>query len=336
MEIFELLKQRIRGNKKRIVFPEGLDERVLRAAVALGEESLLTPVVLGDAEQIRKKTVQLQLSDQAFQIIDPMKFDLFDQMTQRLVSLRQGKTSLDQAKEMLHSGNYFGTMLVQMNLADGMVSGAAHSTAETVRPALQLIRTKLGQKRVSGAFVMEKGAKRYVFADCAINLAPTAEQLAEIAYQSARTAEMIGIHPKIALLSFSTKGSAKGEMVEKVQRAVALIHERYPELEADGELQFDAATIPEVAAHKAPNSDVAGHANVFVFPELQSGNIGYKLVQRLGGFTAIGPILQGLNAPVNDLSRGASEQDVYHAGIFTAAQAISQEGENNANVNDHF
>jgi phosphate acetyltransferase len=212
-------------------------------------------------------------------------------------------------------------MMVYEHLADGMVSGAAHSTANTVRPALQIIKTVPGQKRVSGAMLLERGDERYVFADCAMNIDPDSATLAEIAVQSADTAKLIGLDPVVAMLSFSTKGSAKGEMVSKVQDAVSLAHELAPTLKIDGELQFDAAFVPEVGERKAPGSQVAGHANVFVFPELQSANIGYKIAQRLGNFSATGPVLQGLAAPVNDLSRGASSDDVYRAGILTAAQA---------------
>ena len=236
-----------------------------------------------------------------------------------LVALRNGKSTAEDAKKMLSDVSYFGTMLVYENIADGMVSGAAHSTASTVRPALQIIKTAAGMHRVSGSFVMERGEEKYVFADCAINIDPDATTLAEIAYQSAQT---VGIDPKVAFLSFSTKGSAKGAMIDKVVEATKLFQEKYPEIPADGELQFDAAFVPSVGQSKASGSKVAGHANVFVFPELQSGNISYKITQRLGNFLAVGPILQGIAKPVNDLSRGASSDDVYNLAILTAAQAI--------------
>jgi phosphate acetyltransferase len=212
-------------------------------------------------------------------------------------------------------------MLVYEGKADGMVSGATHSTANTVRPALQIIKTKKGMSRVSGAMIMERKDEKYIFADCAINIDPDSETLAEIAYQSSKTAEMVGLDPKIAMLSFSTKGSAKGPMVTKVQDATDLVHQKYPDLVCDGELQFDAAVVPRVGEAKAPGSAVAGHANVFIFPELQSGNISYKVAERLGGFSAIGPVLQGLAAPINDLSRGCKTEDVYLLAILTAAQA---------------
>ncbi len=201
-----------------------------------------------------------------------------------------------------------------------MVSGAVHATGDTVRPALQIIKTKPGMRRISGAFIMQRENERYVFGDAAINIDPDAETLAEIAIQSAETARLFDIDPKVAMLSFSTKGSAAGPMVDKVREATKVAQERDPKTPYDGELQFDAAFVPAVGASKAPDSEIAGHANVFIFPELQSGNIGYKIAQRLGGFEAIGPILQGLNAPVSDLSRGASEEDVYKVAIITAAQ----------------
>ena len=216
-------------------------------------------------------------------------------------------------------------MLVKLGLADGMVSGAIHSTADTVRPALQVIKTKPGISRTSGVFLMnrENTNQRLVFADCAINIDPNAQELAEIAVNTADTAAIFGLDPKVAMLSFSTKGSAKSPKVDKVVEATALAKEMRPDLAIDGELQFDAAFVPATAAIKAPDSDVAGQANVFVFPGLQAGNIGYKIAQRLGMFEAIGPILQGLNKPVNDLSRGASAEDIYNLAIITAAQALN-------------
>ena len=203
-----------------------------------------------------------------------------------------------------------------------MVSGAVHATGDTVRPALQIIKTKPGSHRISGAFIMQKGEERYVFADCAINIELDAPTMAEVASQSAETAKLFGIDPKVAMLSFSTKGSAKGDMVTKVAEATKLAKEANPDLAIDGELQFDAAFVPSVGELKAPGSDVAGHANVFIFPSLEAGNIGYKIAQRFGGFEAIGPVLQGLNAPVADLSRGTDEEAVYKVALITAAQAL--------------
>lgn len=251
-----------------------------------------------------------------------MPSDQHQAMLDALVERRKGKNTPEQAAEMLKYPNYVGTMMVYMGQADGMVSGAVHATGDTVRPALQIIKTKAGVHRISGAFIMQKGDERYVFADCAINIELDAAGMAEVAIESAHTAKVFDIDPKVAMLSFSTKGSAKGDMVTKVQEATALAHESAPDLPLDGELQFDAAFVPSVGTQKAPDSKVAGHANVFVFPELQSGNIGYKIAQRFGGFEAIGPILQGLNKPVSDLSRGCNEEDVYKVAIITAAQSL--------------
>ena len=214
-------------------------------------------------------------------------------------------------------------MLVYLGVADGMVSGATHPTGDTVRPALQIIKTAPGSSRISGAFVMQRDDERYIFADAAINIDIDAQTMAEIAIQSANTAKVFGIDPKVAMLGFSTKGSAKAPQVDKVAEATLLAKTAAPELAIDGELQFDAAFVESVAAAKAPESEVAGHANVFVFPDLQSGNIGYKIAQRLGGFEAIGPVLQGLAKPISDLSRGANEEDVYKVAIITAAQAMA-------------
>lgn len=209
-----------------------------------------------------------------------------------------------------------------MNKVDGMVSGAIHATSDTVRPALQIIKTKPGVSLISGSFLLQKGDQRFLFADSGININPNAEQLAEIAVVSADFAKAFDIDPKVAMLSFSTKGSAKGEMVEKVQEATQMAQEKAPNVPIDGEFQFDAAFVPSVAAKKAPDSKVAGHANVFIFPDLNSGNISYKIAERLGGFEAMGPLLQGLNKPVSDLSRGSSEDEVYKVAIITAVQAL--------------
>ena len=218
-------------------------------------------------------------------------------------------------------------MLVYTDQADGLVSGAAHSTADTVRPALQIIKTKPGVTKTSGVFFMTKGEEQYVFGDCAINPELNAQDLAEIAIESAKTAQAFGMSPKVAMLSFSTKGSAKSPDTEKVSEAVQIAQKNLQETDLkdvvlDGEFQFDAAIVPEVAAKKAPNSDIQGDANVFIFPSLEAGNIGYKIAQRLGGYDAVGPVLQGLNAPVNDLSRGCSAEDVYSLSIITAAQSL--------------
>jgi phosphate acetyltransferase len=245
-----------------------------------------------------------------------------DELVAAFVDRRKGKATEEDARKILLDENYFGTMLVYLNKAHGLVSGAAHSTADTVRPALQIIKTKAGVKKTSGVFIMVREDEKYVFADCAINIAPDSNDLAEIAIESAKTAEMFDIEPRIAMLSFSTKGSAKSPETERVAEAVAEAKRRDASLVLDGEFQFDAAFVPSVAKSKAPGSVLQGDANVFIFPSLEAGNIGYKIAQRLGGFEAVGPILQGLNAPVNDLSRGCNEEDVYKLALITAAQGL--------------
>ncbi|MDT6980134.1 phosphate acetyltransferase [Levilactobacillus zymae] len=325
MELFDSLKQKINGKNKTIVFPEGADQRVLGAASRLAHDGLIKAIVLGKQAEIAATAKAHNIDLSQLTVLDPESIpaDQHQAMLDALVARRHGKNTPEQAAEMLKDPNYIGTMMVYMDQADGMVSGAIHATGDTVRPALQIIKTKEGVRRISGAFIMQKGDQRYVFADCAINIELDAAGMAEVAVESAHTAQVFDIDPKVALLSFSTKGSAKGDMVTKVQEATKIAHETAPDLAVDGELQFDAAFVPTVAAQKAPGSDVAGHANVFVFPELQSGNIGYKIAQRFGGFEAIGPILQGLNKPVSDLSRGCNEEDVYKVAIITAAQALN-------------
>ncbi|MGO3651010.1 phosphate acetyltransferase [Vagococcus sp.] len=324
MELFEGLKHNIIDKNVRIVFPEPTDIRVLGAAVRLKSDNLMEPILIGNAEEIREVASTRGLAIDNLTIIDPKSYADFDKMVTTFVERRKGKATEDQARTILSDENYFGTMLVYMNLADGLVSGAVHSTGDTIRPALQIIKTKPGVSRTSGAFLMvgNRDSEKYIFSDCAININPDAQALAEIAVESAKTAEIFGIDPKVSLLSFSTKGSAKSEEVAKVVEATKIAQELAPELAIDGELQFDASYVPSVAQQKAPDSKVAGKANVFVFPEIQSGNIGYKIAQRLGGFQAIGPILQGLNKPISDLSRGCDEEDVYKLSIITASQAL--------------
>lgn len=322
MELFESLKQKINGKNLRIVFPEATDERILKAAVRLQHENLVEPVFLGDAQEIQKAALAAAVTISKIKILDPNNYSDFEQMVDAFVERRHGKNTKEQAQKMLRDPNYFGTMLVYLGQVDGMVSGAVHPTGDTVRPALQIIKVKPGLTRTSGAFIMQKDDQRYLFSDCAININPNSKELAEIAVTSAKTAQLFDIDPKVALLSFSTKGSAKSDEVTKVAEAVKLAKQLDPNLALDGELQFDAAFVPQVAQQKAPNSSVAGQAKVFVFPELQSGNIGYKIAQRFGSFEAIGPILQGLNKPVSDLSRGCNEEDVYKLSLITATQAL--------------
>lgn len=321
-DLFEGLKQKISGRDLRIVFPEGLDERIVRAASRLAEEKLITPILIGNIEQVQAKASELGVSLESAEIYDPAGYVGMDELVTAFVERRKGKATEEDARKILLDENYFGTMLVYVNKAHGLVSGAAHSTADTVRPALQIIKTKAGVKKTSGVFIMVREDEKYVFADCAINIAPDSNDLAEIAIESAKTAEMFDIEPRVAMLSFSTKGSAKSEETERVVEAVAEAKRRDATLVLDGEFQFDAAFVPSVAKSKAPGSVLQGDANVFIFPSLEAGNIGYKIAQRLGGFEAVGPILQGLNAPVNDLSRGCNEEDVYKLALITATQGL--------------
>lgn len=323
-KLFDVLEQKISGKNLKIVFPEGLDDRVLAAAGRLAHDQLVTPIVIGNVQEIQEKASQLQVSLDAIEVLDPKTYEAIDAMVATFVELRKGKATEEQARKILLDENYFGTMLVQMNLAHGMVSGAVHSTADTVRPALQIIKTKPGIKKTSGAFIMVRDDEKYVFADCAINISPDSQDLAEIAVESAKTGKMFDIEPRVALLSFSTKGSAVSPETKKVIEALAIAQKLDPELIIDGEIQFDAAFVPSVAKSKAPNSPLEGKANVFIFPSLEVGNIAYKMTERLGNFEAVGPILQGLNLPVNDLSRGCSEEDVYKLAIITASQAIGE------------
>jgi phosphate acetyltransferase len=320
--LFEQVKANVIGKKKTIVFPEGLDERILQATSRLHKENVVNPVLIGNKEAVEAKAKDHQVDISGISILDPNSYEKFDEMVQQFVERRKGKATEEDARKILQDENYFGTMLVYMNEADGLVSGAAHSTADTVRPALQIIKTKEGVKKTSGVFIMERDDEKYVFADCAINIAPDSNDLAEIAVESAVTAKLFGIDPRVAMLSFSTKGSAKSPETEKVVEALSLAKEKDSSLVIDGEFQFDAAFVPSVAAKKAPDAIIKGDANVFIFPSLEAGNIGYKIAQRLGGFEAVGPILQGLNKPVNDLSRGCNAEDVYNLALITAAQSL--------------
>jgi phosphate acetyltransferase len=321
-DLFEGLKQKVSGRDLKIVFPEGLDERIVKAASRLAEEKLITPILVGNIEAVQAKANELGVSVDGAEIYDPATYAGMDELVAAFVDRRKGKATEEDARKILLDENYFGTMLVYLHKANGLVSGAAHSTADTVRPALQIIKTKEGVKKTSGVFIMVRGDEKYVFADCAINIAPDSQDLAEIALESAKTAGMFDMEPRVAMLSFSTKGSAKSEETERVAAAVAEAKRREPALVLDGEFQFDAAFVPSVAKSKAPDSVLQGDANVFIFPSLEAGNIGYKIAQRLGGFEAVGPILQGLNQPVNDLSRGCNEEDVYKLALITAGQVL--------------
>lgn len=322
MSLIENLRSKVRASKPEIVFPEGDDPRILRAAIRLNEDGDIKPIVLGDKKELEALAEKEGVKLGDLEILDPANYEAKDEMVKAFVERRKGKATEAQAAEILKDHNYFGTMLIYMGKAKGLVSGAAHTTADTVRPALQIIKTKEGYKRCSGAFIMLRGEEMYLMADCAINIDLDAEGLAEVAVVSNETARQFGMDPKIAMLSFSTKGSASHERVTMVAEATKMAKEKNPDMAIDGELQFDAAFVESVAKKKAPGSEVAGHANVFVFPNIEAGNIGYKIAQRFGGFEAIGPILQGLNVPVNDLSRGCVEDEVYSLAIITAAQAV--------------
>ena len=327
MSLLDVLQEKLSGKNVKIVLPEGEDERVLTAATQLQSTDYVTPVLLGNEANVNALAKDKGLDISNLEIIDPETSDLKQELVTAFVERRKGKATEAQAQEMLKDVNYFGTMLVYTGKAEGLVSGAAHSTGDTVRPALQIIKTKPGVTKTSGIFFMIKGEEQYIFGDCAINPTLEAQDLAEIAVESAKSAQSFGMSPRVAMLSFSTKGSAKSDDVEKVSNAVALAQEKVETDQLkdgviDGESQFDAAIVPEVAKKKAPDAQIQGDANVFIFPSLEAGNIGYKIAQRLGGYDAVGPVLQGLNSPVNDLSRGCSIEDVYNLSIITAAQTL--------------
>ncbi|KKI64290.1 phosphate acetyltransferase [Staphylococcus cohnii] len=327
MSLLDVLQEKLSGKNVKIVLPEGEDERVLTAATQLQSTDYVTPVLLGNETNVNALAKDKGLDISNLEIIDPETSELKQELVTAFVERRKGKATEAQAQEMLKDVNYFGTMLVYTGKAEGLVSGAAHSTGDTVRPALQIIKTRPGVTKTSGIFFMIKGEEQYIFGDCAINPTLEAQDLAEIAVESAKSAQSFGMSPRVAMLSFSTKGSAKSDDVEKVSNAVALAQEKVEtdqlkDVVIDGEFQFDAAIVPEVAKKKAPDAQIQGDANVFIFPSLEAGNIGYKIAQRLGGYDAVGPVLQGLNSPVNDLSRGCSIEDVYNLSIITAAQTL--------------
>ncbi|EKU46031.1 phosphate acetyltransferase [Staphylococcus massiliensis] len=325
--LLDVLQEKLSGKNVRIVLPEGEDKRVLEAAAKLKATDYVEPILLGDIAKIKSLAEEINVETEGIEIIHPETSGSKADLVEKFVERRKGKATQEQAEEQLNNVNYFGTMLVYAGEADGLVSGAAHSTADTVRPALQIIKTKPGVQRTSGIFFMIKEDKQYIFGDCAINPELDAQGLAEIAVESAKSAQSFGMSPRVAMLSFSTKGSAQSDDTEKVAEAVKMAQEKIEseslsDVVVDGEFQFDAAIVPEVAQKKAPDAKIQGDANVFVFPSLEAGNIGYKIAQRLGGYDAVGPVLQGLNAPVNDLSRGCSTEDVYNLAIITAAQSL--------------
>ncbi|HIU95843.1 MAG TPA: phosphate acetyltransferase [Candidatus Copromorpha excrementipullorum] len=317
--MFNKLTEQLKNNPRTIVFTEGMDARILDAASKLSTGGILSVILLGEEAAVKKAAEDGGFDIGKCQIIDPEQYDEMDAMVDEMVTLRKGKMTADEVREALKKSNYFGTMLVKMGKADCLLGGATYSTADTVRPALQLIKTKPGNKIVSSCFIMVRDDSKLAMGDCAINISPNEDELAEIAVETAKTAKVFGIEPKVAMLSYSTYGSGKGDMVTLVANATKKVKEAAPDLDVDGELQFDAAVAPEVAKVKCSGSKVAGQANTFIFPDINAGNIGYKIAARLGGYEAIGPILQGLNAPINDLSRGCNAQEVYKMALVTAA-----------------
>ena len=317
--MFEFLIKKLKAHPRKIVFTEGTDPRILEASARLLSGTFLTPVLVGNADEITKAAEEAGFNIRGAEIMDPANFADMDKMVALMVELRKGKMTEEQCRKSLSQANYFGTMLVKMGYADALLGGATYSTADTVRPALQLIKCKPGIKSVSSCFILTRGEESIAMGDFAINIDPSEDEIVESTVETAHTAEIFGIDPRVALLSYSTKGSGKGETVDKMRNATLRVQEAHPELKVDGELQFDAAVAPEVGKLKAPNSTVAGEANVFIFPNINAGNIGYKIAQRLGGFAAYGPILQGLNAPINDLSRGCDAEEVYKMSLITAA-----------------
>ncbi|AYE33105.1 phosphate acetyltransferase [Clostridium septicum] len=329
MELMEKLWDAAKDDKKRIVLPEGDEERTIVAAEKIEELGLAYPVLIGDEEKINAKASELGVNLEGVEIINPNKSDRLEDYVKAFYELRKNKgMTMEKAEMIVKDPLYFGTMMVKLDDADGMVSGAVHTTGDLLRPGLQIIKTAKGVSVVSSFFIMMVPGSEYgeggmlLFSDCAVNPNPNAEQLAAIAIATADTARnLCKIEPRVAMLSFSTMGSADHEMVDKVRKATEIAKELRPDLLIDGELQLDAAIVEKVARQKAPNSKVAGKANVLVFPDLQSGNIGYKLVQRFANAEAIGPMCQGFDKPINDLSRGCSSDDIVNVVALTAVQS---------------
>ena len=324
---FGSMIEKLKKDPKRIVLTEGSDSRILEAASRLLASSFLHPILLGNRDEIWAAAEDAGFNIRGAEIIDPNNYDKFDEMVDAFVEIRKAKgMTKDKAEKILRQANYFGTMLVQMKVADCLLGGATYSTADTVRPALQIIKTKPGNSIVSSCFILVRpsatgGNEVIAMADCAINISPSEDELVEICGETIRCAKVFGIDPKVAFLSYSTHGSGAGDTVTKMRNATQKAIEEYPDTPIDGEFQFDSAVSPRVARQKCPDSEVAGYANTFIFPDINAGNIGYKIAQRMGNFEAYGPILLGLNAQINDLSRGCNAIEVYSMAIITASLA---------------
>lgn len=316
------VKEKAKENPQKIVFPEGDEKRILKAVEIIVKEGIAKPILVGNGDAIKAKATKIGVNLDGIEIIDPSTSKLTKKYAKEFFELRKHKgVSEEQALKQVKDMNYFGTMMVQMDDADGMVSGTIHPTGDTIRPALQIIKTKEKFHKVSGVFFMMLEDKLLLFADSAVTIAPNSRELAEIAIDTAQTAKNFGIQPSIAMLSFSTNGSAKHPLVDKVAEATAIVKHQAPELIIEGEMQVDAALVSEICERKFPGSKIAGNANIMIFPDLQSGNIAYKLVERLANAKAVGPILQGLNKPVNDLSRGCSVNDIVDVTAITVCEA---------------
>ena len=336
--MFNAMIETLKANPRSIVFTEGHDARILEATARLKADGFLKVILVGNVDEVKANAAKGGFDIEGVEILDPATYPEMDAMVEKMVELRKGKMSAEDCRKALSKGNYFGTMLVKMGYADSLLGGATYSTADTVRPALQIVKTKKGSHLVSSCFIMVRGEEKLAMGDCAINLSyedsldkegnvvlSAAQKLAEVAIETANTAKVFGIDPKVAMLSYSTGTSGAGSDVEKVREATRLAQEKRPDLMIDGPLQYDAAVMADVAKSKAPNSPVAGRATVFIFPDLNTGNTTYKAVQRSADLISIGPMLQGMRKPVNDLSRGALVDDIVYTIALTAIQSAQQQ-----------